>query len=75
MKSAWPIGKFPACRNTLSSHRTKSRDIFRRQADESWFRETLSQLDDSLRFDSVQFVLRLDEVYKHIEFSLPESKS
>jgi Uma2 family endonuclease len=49
-------------------------DIFR-QADESWSRETLSQLDESLRFDSVQFVLRLDEVYKNIEFSLADPKT
>jgi Uma2 family endonuclease len=47
-------------------------DVFRRQEDGRWSRETLSQLTDDLRLHSVQFALRLDAVYENVEFSQPD---
>jgi len=51
-------------------------DIFRRQEDGHWTRETLTQPDDDLRLESVQLTLRLSEVYRNVEFPhLAESPS
>jgi Uma2 family endonuclease len=44
-------------------------DIFRRQEDGHWIRETLTQGDDDWRLDSVQLTLRLADVYRNVEFS------
>jgi hypothetical protein len=43
-------------------------DVFRRQEEGKWIRDTLTQPDNELRLDSVQLVLHLAEVYKNVEF-------